>query len=222
MRAILGTAVLIAVATPLGGCCTIARSMCAIEAPKTPQAATRDTPNGAVDFIISAFRRKAPTELYESLHPDFIAKEGGFSAGDFANAFNHFEADFRADGEVLAVARRAAPRAKDGVMWVKIEDAQTSVWLVFKNRPGSRVLVDDDVASEIRGAVPDLSEMVAVEGDGLRLTRPIPLQGQGDFVDPAHVRRVELYQDWLLYAVVQPKNIRFVDRLREETKGARR
>jgi hypothetical protein len=222
MRAILAVLVAVAAAAPLGGCCAIARSMCAFPAQTTPQRASRDTPDGAVDVVVEAFRRRAPGEIYESLHPEFVARNGAFSLSDFSTAFSYYESDFRADAERLARAKRTPVRMKDGLAWIFLQDGDASLWLVLKNRPGSRVLLDDEVVDEIRGALPDLSEVVAVDGDGLVLRQSLPLQGQGDFVDPSKVRRVELFQDWLLYEVVQPKNIRFVDRIVEEMKGAPR
>jgi hypothetical protein len=226
MRPILAALALAAGGAPLGGCCALALKMCDCPPQTVPQRATRDTPGGSVDYLVEAFRRRAPAEVYESLHPDFVASRGGFSLGDFATAFAYWEDDFRADAERLAVATRDPVQMKDGRAWIHLSEGDASVWLVFQNRPASRVLLDDEVVQEIPGALPSLAEAVAVEGDGLVLRRPIPLQGLGDMVDPAAVRRVELFQDWLLYEIVEPRNIRFVDRIRDEmqdeTKGAPR
>lgn len=224
MRTPIAALVLALAAAPLGGCCAIARTVCDIPAPETPQRNARDTPLRAVDYIIDAFTRRAPSEIYESLHPAFIEKEGGFSAAQFATAYDRFEPEFRADGARLKKAIRDKPRRKGAEMWVYVHDDEgASVWLVFVNRPGSRVLLDQEFDDEIVDDLPEggVAAMVAVDGDGLALTRPVGLRGRGGDVDPASVRRVEIYQDWLLYGVAQPRNIRFVDRIVAEMKGAR-
>lgn len=212
-----------AAASSLGGCCELVRSMCPFPVPETPKAVTaRDTPLASVDFLIDAFRRRAPNDIYATLHPAFVEKEGGFSAFDFANAYTFYEDEFQADAVRLAAATKEPPRWKEGTAWVHVHDGSMSVWLVFVNRPASRVVVEDDLNPEIRGAIAPLDQMVEVRGDTLVVTGAIPLQGQGDFVEPGKVRRVELFHDWLLYRVHEPKGIRFVDKVMEDAKGARR
>ena len=216
---------LTAACAPLTGCCAIALTMCDMKVGKAVRA-TADTPLGAVDHLIEAFRNRSPSDVYEALHPDYrnAVVKGGFSLNEFAAAHDHYRADFEADAEMLAGARRTGPvPIGPATVAVRLDAGDASVVLVFRNEPASRVFVDDpEFADPIRGTIPSVAEMVAVEGDGLVLARPVPLRGQGDFVDPAKIKRVELYQEWLLYDVQEPRNIRFVDRIREEMKGDRR
>lgn len=225
MHPIVRVLVLAACSAPVTGCCAIALTMCDLEVPK-PVCATADTPLGAVDHLIQALRNRSPADVYEALHPDYrlAVVEGGFSLNEFAAAFDHYQADFESDAELLAGARRTGPVVlAPGVQSVRLDAGDASVVLVFRNEPASRVFVDDpDFPGPIRGRIPGVPAMVDVQGDGLAVTRPVPLQGQGDFVDPAKIRRVELYDEWLLYDVREPRNIRFVNRIREEMKGDRR
>lgn len=224
MRPILGACLTAAAALPLAGCCALIAPFCEVEAAATPPRVTRDTPGGAVDFLVDAMRRSAPAEIYESLHPEFIRREGDFSLGEFAAAFDRYKEEFAADAARLAGATKDAPRlGADGLATVRVHDGDAELHLTFRNRPASRVVIDDDlIDAPIVGAVPDLREIVSVEGDALRVNAGLPLQGQGDFVDPARIRRVELYQDWLLVGVrvPDPRSIRFL-RVIEETKGGR-
>lgn len=210
-------------AAPLGGCCAIARSLCGVPVPLSPPRASRDSPAEAVDFLVDAIRRRAPGEVFASLDPDFVAANGGFSFGEFATGWDRLEQDFRDDAERLARAVKDPPEMQGAIAWVFVHDATASVRLAFRNRPAARVTLDDPELPEIAGVeMPDVSRLVSVEGDDLVVAARVPLHGHGGFVDPARVRRVEFHQDWLLVDIQEPRNIRFVDRMLEEMKGASR
>ena len=56
-----------------------------------------------------------------------------------------------------------------------------------------------------------------MDGGVLRITRPLDLQGYSGI--PARlVKRIELYDDWLLLDVPKYEGIRFIERLEEASR----
>jgi hypothetical protein len=220
-RAVVVAAVLAASALPLGGCCAMAVSLCGIEAPKSPPRLTRDAPGAAIDYLVDAIERRSAREVYFSLHPDFVRESGDFSLQEFLAGFERFEPEFRADAAKLRKATRSRPRySPDGTMCrIDLAAGDASVTLVFRNRPVADVTFDDPEVGEISSEVQRLDELFAVDGEELFVTRPLPLGGQGEWVDLARLRRVSVHQDWLLHTVAQPRNIEFAERLKA-VKGA--
>jgi hypothetical protein len=217
-------AALLLVGAALPGCCAWVRLLCPQPPVEGPPRLTRDSPEEAVGFVVDAFRRRSPGEVFESLHPDFVRDHGGFSGTEFATAYDLYEADFRADAERLATApRRPTVHGEDGSAVIDVGDEEAGITLIFVNVPAGRVVLDDDVLPEIRdrlrlpagGARPRFGSAVAVEGDEVRVTVGASLGGNGAYVDPQSVRRVEFHDDWLLREVRNARNIRFVEALAE-------
>lgn len=214
--------VLCAAALPHTGCCALAVSWCDIEAPRSPPRLTRDTPDGAIDYLVDAIERRAARDVYFSLHPDFVKESGDFSLQEFLAGFERFEPEFRKDAAKLRGARRTQPRySPDGAMCrIDLASGDASVSLVFRNRPVAEMTFDDPQVGELTSPeLPRLDEVFTVDGDGLVLQRALPLGGQGEWIDLARLRRVAVHQDWLLYVVAQPRNIEFAERLKA-VKGA--
>lgn len=223
MRIPIVAAVLLA-AGPLPGCCAFVRLVCPQPPVAAPPRLTRDSPLEAVDFVVDAFRRRSPGEVYASLHRDFVEETGGYSGTEFATAYDLYEAEFREDAERLSRAPRGTPATlPDGSVRIDVGDEEAGITLTFVNVPSGRVVLADDVLPEIREALPPgpsgepvrLGSLAAVEGDSLRIAVGAPLAGNGGFVDPRTVRRVEFHDDWLLRRVENARNIRFVDVLAE-------
>lgn len=211
-RSLAASALLAGASLALGGCCAWARALCPQPPVAGPARLSRDSPEEAVDYLIDAFRRRAPQDVYGSLHPEFIRATGGYSGMDFATGYDLYEAEFRADAERLARApRREAEFLADGLARVVVADEEAGITLYFLNVPSSRVVLRDDLVPEIPGRVPPIGSSVVVEGDELRVTITAPLQGQGAFIDPATVRRVEFHDDWLLYDLKDPRNIELAE-----------
>src|SRR3989442_1565962 len=96
---------LLVVSACLPGCFVFC-ALCNAPLPRSPAKGDRDTPEAAVAWLVDAFRRDAVLDIYESLHEDFKAENGGFSANDFNAAYAKYRDDFEADARNLADARR--------------------------------------------------------------------------------------------------------------------
>ena len=227
LRTLASAAVLLA-CTALPGCCAWVRLICPQPLVEGPPRLTRDSPLEAVDFVVDAFRRRSPGEVFASLHPSFVAETGGYSGTEFATGYDLYEAEFREDAERLAGAPRGRPSARaDGSVRVDVGDEEAGITLIFVNVPATRVVLDDDALPEIRdaltlpsgGAPPRLGSVVTVEGDRAGVRVGASLGGAGALVDPATVRRIEFHDDWLLRRVENARNIRFVDVLAERMRS---
>ena len=214
---ILSGLVLAAAALALPGCCGIAQVLCGIEAPKAPLLATRDAPDGALDHLAEAFDRRAIAEIYESLHGEFFARYGEFSAAEFAAAYERYEDLFLEDARTLRDAQRSLIVMQGGDAWVRITNGPTYAVLVFRNAPRYRIHLKHPDLPWIEGRLDDLGGSVALEGGVLRVVKPLGLEGY-EGISPDLVKRVELYDDWLLADVPEWSGIRFLERLEEEAR----
>jgi hypothetical protein len=217
LRSRLGALVLATVALSPAGCCSIAQVMCGIEAPRAPLEATRDAPEGSLDYLAQAFDRRAITEIYESLHADFVNSHGGFSAAEFAAAYERYEDLFLSDAETLRLAERTPVVLRNGDAWVRVTRGATFAVLVFRNAPRYRIHLKHPDVPWIEGRLADISSSISLEGGVLRVVRPLGLEGY-EGIAPGLVKRVELFDDWLLADVPEWSGIRFLERLEEEAR----
>lgn len=213
----LGALVLAAAALCPAGCCSVAQVLCGIEAPRAPLAATRDAPLGSLDFLAEAFERRAITEIFESLHGDFVSVHGNFSASEFAAAYERYEDLFRSDAETLREADRTPVVMQNGDAWVRVTRGATFAVLVFRNSPRYRIHLKHPDVPWIEGRLADISSSISLEGGVLRVVHPLGLEGY-EGISPDLVKRVELYDDWLLADVPEWSGIRFLERLEEEAR----
>lgn len=203
---------LLAVALLLPGClCAV---FCRTPAPESPPRLTRDTPQEAVDFLVDSFENRRIQDIYTSLHPEFVESNGDFSAGEFTALYNEYEADFLADASTLSVADRSqvAYGTSGQVAGITLAGGGARITLYFKNRPAYRVVLKDPDVGAIPGTLISMTDAVAVQGDVVGVVQPLSLQGIPG-VRPGEVKRIELHDDWLLWAIQDPEGIRFLDRI---------
>jgi hypothetical protein len=209
------TVLLAVLALALSGCCSVWAAFCREEPPRSPPRFTRDTPQEAVDFLVDAFQNRRVREVYDSLHPDFVREQGGFSRAEFASGYGRIESHLTADAARIQAARRSDTVWRDGLAFVYVESADMSVWLAFQNRPATQVKAEDPDFGpvEVASTLEDLAAAIEVSSGGVFVTAPARLEGHP--VDPDSVVRVAFHHDWLLRHVMEPRNVRFVERLRE-------
>jgi hypothetical protein len=211
--------VLLAAATTLPGCCSIARALCPVEQPLVGDTRlTRDTPAESLDYLVSAFRDRRIGDIYDSLHPDFRARYGDFSLAEFTSAFEEYEDLFQQDAEALRTAERATtrmnPERTHGAIAVRNDDMGAIV--IFRRRDVAYVKLDDDFVSESRVLTPPIGTLVSVDADGWVVPmQPIRFEELGG-VDPASIQRLEYRQEWLVHELRDVRGVRFLERIEEE------
>ncbi len=203
----------------LSGCCTLSRGFC--PCPKCPPAGReirRGTPNTALDFMTNAILTRRVADVYNSLHPEFRARFGGFSQSDFTTAFEYYEDDFTTDARRFARARREVlgMTADGSTVGIRIEDGEMSAVLYFRNQPMARIRLDDDFVPESNAVIPSLGEIIMIDGDNVA-PLPVPFPGVTG-ADPWTVESLEYRNDWRLFDMKEARNIRFLDRLIEQTR----
>jgi len=217
MHVLVRLAALAALVPAAAGCCSMARVMCGIEAPSSPAPTTRDTPGDAVDFLTEALQNDRVAELYESLHPAFVADWGGFTLTEFTYAYDRFEDLFAEDAAVFRDASRSAVQWRDGDAWIRLQNGDTTAVLVFRDVPAYTIHVDDPDLPAITGTFEDFAGSISLSGGELRLERGLSLQSFGGLpVD--RIERIEVHHDWLLVQVPTYHGIRFLERLEEESR----
>ncbi len=215
MRSVLTAFATLVLSLSLTGCCSWAIFLCEIEPPPSPPPYTRDTPHGAVDFLADAFGNRRIADIFESLHPAFIEQMGGFTASEFAAAYEEFEDLFEEDARSFASARRSEVVTQGQVAHMRLDWDGGHVVLAFRNVPAYTVHLDDEDLPEIPGTLSSMEETVEVQGAELVITKRLSLQGLGGI--PEHlITRVELHDDWLLLDFADAQGVKFLERLEEE------
>jgi len=100
---------------------------------------------------------------------------------------------------------------------VRITRGDTFAVLVFRNAPRYRIHLKHPDVPWIEGRVADMASSISLEGGVLRVVRPLGLEGY-EGISPDLVKRVEIYDDWLLVDVPEWSGIRFLERLEEEAR----
>lgn len=216
MHRLLQIAFILALSVGLSGCCSWCNLICRTAAPESPPRLTRDAPRDAVDFLVDSFENRRIQDIYKSLHPEFVQSNGDFSAGDFTALYNEYEPDFLADAATLSVAQRSAVAygSDRSVAGITLVNGASKITLYFKNRPAYRVVLTDPDVGAIPGTLISMADAVAVDGDQVGVLQPLSLQGIAG-VRPEEIKRIEIHDDWLLWAIQDPEGIRFLDRIQD-------
>jgi len=213
----------IALATP--GCCALAQMVCGFPVATSPPKGNRDTPADAIDYLIDAFKRRDIDAIYKSFHPQYTAENGQFSEGDFAIAYDHYEADFAADAETMAAAECKVPQTTGNTVVVELVDEKSGAYLpiTLENRPRIQIVTKHPIIGTIEGTV-DMRALVRLENGRLTLPQNFPLTSienvspeAAKALKSSDIVRVEISDDWLVRAIDarQSKNIKFVDKIKE-------
>lgn len=208
----------LAAATALPGCCSLARALCPVEpALVADTRLTRDTPEESLDYLVAAFRDRRIADIYDSLHPDFRARYGDFSLAEFTSAFEEYEDLFQEDAERLRTADRAPtqlnPEGTHAALAVRSGDMRGLI--LFRRRDIAYVKLRDDFVPESRAVTPPIGSIVAIEDGWVRPTQPVRFEGlQG--VDPSAILRLEYRQEWLVHELRDVQGVRFLERIEEQ------
>ncbi len=197
----------------LPGCCAL---FCRVPAPEGAPRLHRDFPDEAVDFTVDAFRNRRIRDIYASLHPEFRERYGSFSLGDFTAAFREYEDLFRQDAERFAKSDRSAVQySRDGKFaGILLIEGDMSAELVFKNRPIANVRLDDEFVPESSAPIGSLAEVIQIE-DGYLFPRvPVAFDGLRG-ASPTSLARLEYHNDWLIWDIRNPRNVKFLERIEE-------
>ncbi len=214
-RALLGLA--LAVALGLPGCCSLARGLCPVEqALKENTRLTRDTPDESLDYLVEAFRDRRVADIYNSLHPDFRDRYGGFSLAEFTSAFEEYEDLFREDAGNLGSAKREpAKYSVNGLLGgIQAASGDMRAILVFKRVDKAFVKRVGGRVRESEAPIQPIGSMLQAEDGLIMPTLPVKFAGMSD-AEPHQIVRLEYRVEWLLYELRDVHGIRFVERIED-------
>jgi len=221
-RSLFAAAALVVAASATSGCSLIQYCVCPDQPPSSRL--TRDTPEEAVDFLVNAFEHRHVSDLYKSLHPDFVRENGGFAQDEFQLAYTHYEADFAADAVNLVDAKRTI-RESRGEAVVELTNPKTGAFFPFVlvNRPKIRIVTKNPFIPPIEDAV-DMHALVRMKDGRLALPADFPLTSIANLspetaaaLKTEDILRVEFHDDWVVRRVdvERAKGIRFMDKIKE-------
>jgi hypothetical protein len=222
LRATHAAVVLAALMT--GGCCQFAHLVCPCTNPRCP-ATSRETPDAVVDLLVDAFRNRRIGDIYDSFHPAFVEQNGGFSETEFSVAYGKWEADFAADAETLANAKRTVRPPQGGRVLVEVENKDTGAYMpiLLENRPRLRVFTRNEFVGTIN-AVVDVHTLVKLKDGKLSLPPELDLTKVAGLspetaaqLKSEDVVRVEFTDFWMVREIdpARCRNIRFLDKIKE-------
>jgi hypothetical protein len=218
-------------ALSLPGCCVIAHAVCPCDPGKvTETTSIRETPDAAVDFLVSAFRDRRVADIYSTFHPDFVRENGNFSQEEFHLAYEKFEKDFAQDAANMAVADRSEvvydPTHTIAAIRLANDKVGAEFPIAFKDMPKIRIVTTDPFVGEIQGAI-DIGSAIVLDHGKLSLPTNFDLTSienvQRETVaglTAADISRIEISHDWRVWRInpSRAKNIHFLDRLKEYTR----
>lgn len=186
----------------------VAASGCCLGRAESGTRGNRDSPERAFAFVRDAFVDDRTGDQIDSFHQDFREAHGISSSG-YSGARTLYPGKFEKMAALLKDARiegpverrvgmtRAGPRAMAVVTLTTSSGGKGVFELV--DEPRCRVLSDDPQDPESFAPPPDMARAARIEGEDLvvnfrtRLYTP-PAAG-------AHIERVEIFHDWLLYEI---------------------
>jgi len=208
--------VLLAVgALGLTGCCSIARALCPVEQPRDGNTRlTRDTPEDSLDYLIAGIDDRRVADIFDSLHPDFIASYGGFNLAEFTSAFDEFEDAFQADADALRTATRVETRLGPYGASIAVRGGALSGRIIFKRRDVAFVKTTNDFVPESRAVIAPLGTLIRNEDGEIVVGQPVKFAGM-DSIEPSEIVRLEYRQEWLIYELREVKGVQLVERINE-------
>ena len=171
------------------------------------------SPDEALDYLIAGVDDRRVADIFDCLHPEFIANHGGFNLAEFTSAFDEFEADFQEDAENLRNADRSETRAGDTVT-IRVANGAMSGNIVFKRRDVAFVKTTNDFVPERRAVIPPLGSLIRNADGDVTPTRPVRFDGMGA-ISPDEIVRLEYRREWLVYALRDVRGVNLVDRINE-------
>jgi hypothetical protein len=214
---VLRSLTLVAAALGISGCCSIAQLACGFDAPEAAVRETRDTPEQTINYVIGAVSVRDVTSIFETLHPQFVERYGGWTASDFAVGFDRYEDEFVDLAALLKEAQRTAVVWEDGDAYIRVQNGESHAVLVFRNAPRYRIHLKDEELPFIEGPLTDVAGSIHMEGGKLTVTRALELRGY-EGIPPQLVKRVEMFDDWLLLDVPQYEGIAFMELMEEQSR----
>ncbi len=204
----------------LSGCCSLARAICPVEPPLTSDTRlTRDTPNEALDYLIAGIEDRRIADIFDCLHPDFIARHGGFSLAEFTSAFDEFESSFAEDAKNLSAASRTQMRHwREGdraFASIAVNNDGMSAVIVFQRRDIAFIKTTNDFVAESRAVIAPLEAFLRNDEGRIVPRWPVRFDGMAA-VAPDEIVRLEFRREWLVHELRDVIGVRLIERINEQ------